>query len=287
MYKMARKKQSQRQRQSQRQTVIVKVGEVKSKRRARRRRAPKRSGGGEQPLIAPIQMPIVSYQTGYGSFPLIQGSSAPPAPEPFPYKAVAEIKKPVMEDVGVGTHGFVEISAPIGTEEVFRKPVAPEKKEIKMMEREDIASIKLGESRFNFEPVREERIEMPRPVGVLPSVGLETERPFIVDREERDRESEERVKMMYEDISSPFWTPRVQSDEPFGGVPQGRRSDGPPLAPEPVAPVPVRRRRQNLPTKAELVEEYKRIYGRNPSSRMTKTQIYVKVLAGLERRELG
>jgi hypothetical protein len=57
-------------------------------------------------MIAPIPMPNVIYQTGYGTFPLIQG---PPIMNPFPYKPPVEIKRPMMEDVGVGTEGFVEI----------------------------------------------------------------------------------------------------------------------------------------------------------------------------------
>ena len=88
--------------QSVRQVVNVNIGEVRRK-RSKRSRRPKREGG---QMMAPIPMPNVIYQTGYGTFPLIQG---PPVMNPFPYKPPVEIKRPMMEDVGVGTEGFVEI----------------------------------------------------------------------------------------------------------------------------------------------------------------------------------
>lgn len=91
--------------QSVRQVVNVNVGEVRRK-RSKRSRRPRSSGGGESQMMAPIPMPNVIYQTGYGTFPLIQG---PPVMNPFPYRPPVEIKRPMMEDVGVGTEGFVEI----------------------------------------------------------------------------------------------------------------------------------------------------------------------------------
>jgi hypothetical protein len=250
--------------------------------------------------MMPIQMPVVAYQTGYGSFPLIQGSSAPPPPpEPFPYRTKVDIQRPLLEDVGVGTHGFAEIPSPPGTEEVFRPSAKSEELFRESSERAKMIS---------------EDIDSLLMQSVLPSKPLEVEKPFVPvsakassgERrpevyEPTAREGIERMDMLFEDMSSemtrmiePFQPSRqpriapVQSDEPFGGVPQGRRSDGPPLAPEPLTPV--RRRRQSLPdmpSKAELVEEYKRIYGRNPPSRMTKTQIYLQLLAGIERKQLG
>jgi len=167
---MARKrKEKVSQRQSQKQTVIVKIGrEDKSKRRTRRRRVPKRSGV-EQPPSMPTPMPVVAYQTGYGNFPMIQGPVAPPVAqpqvtEPFLFKAPAEIKKPVMEDVGVGSHGFVEIVD--SKEEIQPKQFVRPKQYIPP----ETAPIPI--------PV-DERIELPKEVGILPSVGLEAERPFI------------------------------------------------------------------------------------------------------------
>lgn len=92
--------------QSVKQTVIVQVGESKSKRRGKRRTKGGGRGGEQAPQMMPIQAPVVAYQTGYGSFPMIQGA---PIKEPFTYKPPAEIGKSVMEDVGVGTEGFVSI----------------------------------------------------------------------------------------------------------------------------------------------------------------------------------
>lgn len=105
------------------QTVIVKVGD--RKRKSSGRRKPKQE---VREVELPRQMPIIAYQTGYGTFPLIQGSPIMPPkesqssiPEPFAYKPTEEIVKPVMEDVGVGRYGFADIPSPPGTEEVFRK----------------------------------------------------------------------------------------------------------------------------------------------------------------------
>ena len=317
---MARKKQSQRQRQrqSQRQTVIVKVGgEDKPKRRARRRRAPRRSGGGggggDFPPMMPIQMPVVAYQTGYGSFPLIQGSSAPPPPpDSFPYRTKVDVQRPLLEDVGVGTHGFAEVPSPPGTEEVFRpsgksQELFRESSERAKMMSEDIDSLLMQ--------------------SVLPSKPLEVEKPFVPvsarassgERrpevyEPTAREGIERMDMLFEDMSSemnrmmepfqpsapsrePIRIAPVQSDEPFGGVPPEPvikvepfqfRPRAPPAEPERV--VSVRRPRQsvpNIPSKADLVMEYKRVFGRNPPTRLTKMQIYLQIIARLESKKLS
>ena len=108
-----KKKKVISQKQSVKQTVIVKLGEVKRKRAKRSAKPPtaKRRPPSAAGEIAPINLPIVAYQTGYGSFPLMQSTT--PSPDPFPFKkSVEEIVKPSMpmfEDVGVGTEGFVEI----------------------------------------------------------------------------------------------------------------------------------------------------------------------------------
>lgn len=120
-HKKGHKKISQKQ--SVKQTVIVKIGEVKRKRSKRSKRRPREGGEGGQ-SFAPIPMPVVAYSTGYGSFPLIQGA---PVKEPFTYKPTADITRPVMEDVGVGTEGFVTILDKPTKKETLAELIEPAK----------------------------------------------------------------------------------------------------------------------------------------------------------------
>jgi hypothetical protein len=152
---MARKKettQKQRQKQSVKQTVIVRIGESSKRKRSYRKRKPRGESAGE-PYIRPLPSSNVIFQ----STQII----------PVPYQKSPEQKltdpekkpKTLLEDVGVGTEGFVKIlELPSKSETIERmttpvsKEVEMEKSERKQMEREDIASFELGLSKFNTEP---------------------------------------------------------------------------------------------------------------------------------------
>lgn len=104
---MPRTKQSQKQkqRQSVKQTVIVKVGETASKRkRVRRRRKPSGSGGAGIFQTPPLPNNVI-YQSNQTTAVPYQFT-----PEAVP-KITDAVKPPrtIMEDVGVGTEGFVKI----------------------------------------------------------------------------------------------------------------------------------------------------------------------------------
>lgn len=147
---------SVKQTAKQTQIVNVRIGEVKRKRSKRRRRRSGGGGGESMQLQAPIPLPTVSYQTGYGSFPLIQGQ---PVMNPFPYSAPAGIPKPVLEDIGqVGTHGREEILVKPTRGEQLSEMVTPISRgaDLKAQERENVASYKLDEASFYIDkPMRQ------------------------------------------------------------------------------------------------------------------------------------
>lgn len=99
-----KKEQIETQSQNVRQNVTVKIGEETTKRRKQvRRRKPTRGGGGQaQFLTQPPLPPNVIYQSS-------QYTPIPFTPEPTRKITDAEPKKPRLDDVGVGTEGFVKI----------------------------------------------------------------------------------------------------------------------------------------------------------------------------------
>lgn len=149
---------SVKQTAKQTQIVNVRIGEVKRKRSKRSKRRRGGGGGESMQLSAPIPLPTVSYQTGYGSFPLIQGQSVM---NPFPYSAPAGIPKPTLEDIGqVGTSGREEILVKPTKSEQLSEMIAPisrgEDLKAQMQERGKPASFKLDEASFYIdEPMRQ------------------------------------------------------------------------------------------------------------------------------------
>jgi hypothetical protein len=144
--------QKQKQRQSVKQTVIVKVGETPKRKRTYRKRVSR--GGqpkGEEQYIRPLPASNVIYQSTQYLPQILEQTPTPKITEPE--------KKPktLLEDVGVGTEGFVKILELPSKRETIERLTTPveaemEKKERKQMEREDVASIELGLSKFNTEP---------------------------------------------------------------------------------------------------------------------------------------
>jgi len=104
--KVQNEKQEQNEKQSQnvRQNVTVKIGEevVKKRKQVRRRKTTRGGGGKAQFISQPPLPPNVIYQSN-------QLTPIPFAPEPTRKITDAEPKKPRLEDVGVGTEGFVKI----------------------------------------------------------------------------------------------------------------------------------------------------------------------------------
>jgi hypothetical protein len=105
--------------QKQKQTQIVNVnihGEAKRKstrRRKRRQPKPTMEDIASADYLQPRQMPIVAYQTGYGTYPIIQGQPAQSVPAPQPFYMTPPAPRSISlvpEDIGqVGTEGAVEI----------------------------------------------------------------------------------------------------------------------------------------------------------------------------------
>jgi hypothetical protein len=99
-------KQKQKQAQNVKQSVVVKIGEVAKKRkRTYRRKSSGGSAGGSQQLQPQSLPPNVIYQS----------NQITPVPVQFNPEPVTKITEPapkpktIMEDVGVGTEGFVKI----------------------------------------------------------------------------------------------------------------------------------------------------------------------------------
>jgi len=86
---MKKTSQRQKQKQSVKQVVNVRIGEVKHKKSKRRRakRQPSAEAMDMANYLTPQQMPLVAYQTGYGTFPLTQGSS-------FTYQPTPQLSQP-------------------------------------------------------------------------------------------------------------------------------------------------------------------------------------------------
>jgi hypothetical protein len=108
MPKKSSAKKSIKQRQEQQQNITIKIGELKKKKPRRRPRKGPKAPGSEAPLR---QLPPVVYQTlpqlvGYN--PPQPTITAPPKP-PTSIVAPVKAKTTILEDVGVGTEGFVEI----------------------------------------------------------------------------------------------------------------------------------------------------------------------------------
>jgi hypothetical protein len=105
--------------QKQKQTQIVNVnirGEPKRKstrRRKRRQPKPTMEDVARADYLQPQQLPIVAYQTGYGTYPIIQGQPAQNVPPPQPFYMTPPAPRSISlvpEDIGqVGTEGAVEI----------------------------------------------------------------------------------------------------------------------------------------------------------------------------------
>ena len=179
--KEKRTRQKQKQRQKQTQNVVVNIqGEPK---RARRRRAQKRP----QPDVAlidylqPRQMPTVVYQTGYGTYPIIQGQQppAPPSqPKPFymepPQPTIVDMtadfsrmRVPVLEDTGmVGTEGFVEILERPTKREQLAEFITPVKKPKVPTVEEPMQSVDMEPIPFYKLP----RIDVERPFFTVPGL---------------------------------------------------------------------------------------------------------------------
>ena len=194
--------------QSVKQTVIVKVGEQAKRKHRRRRRRERRQQQEEiqQQIQAPIQMPVVAYRTGYGGFPLIQGA---PVQEPTrpPPRITATV--PVMEDVGTGTHGFADIPAPAGTEEVYKK-IKPAHSEMVRVPEENVFPSKPKESDKQLippppegKPIREpwiERFNMYK--ADLESMMMANEPPTKTITKKQYEQWKDREKMFLEDLRS-------------------------------------------------------------------------------------
>lgn len=199
--------QKQKQKQSVRQTVIVKVGETSKRKRTYRKRT---SRGGMQPIQSTPLPPNVIYQsTQYIPVPFEQ-TPAPKITEPE--------KKPktLLEDVGVGTEGFVKIlELPTKKEQIesmiipVSKDAQMEKAERKQMEREDISSLQLGLSKFNTEPkpritqqIAEPQIELEGAPKGMPRMDSAREEEAITAQSEKMAQfkpsSESILSSMYE-----------------------------------------------------------------------------------------
>jgi hypothetical protein len=113
---MKKTSQRQRQKQSVKQVVNVRIGEVKSK-KSKRRRAKRQPSGADADFLnylTPQQMPLVAYQTGYGTFPLSQGSAftyqpTPQLSQPTPATTFPTSTQPQWEDTGLYGSGGANI----------------------------------------------------------------------------------------------------------------------------------------------------------------------------------
>lgn len=201
--------QKQKQRQSVKQTVIVKVGDTPKRKRTYRKRI-SRGESSQEPYIRPLPSANVIYQsTQYVPVPFEQ-TPAPKITEPE--------KKPktLLEDVGVGTEGFVKIlELPTKKEQIesmiipVSKDAQMEKSERKQMEREDIASFELGLSKFNTEPkpritqqIAEPQIQLEGTPKGMPTMDSAREQEAITAQSEKIAQfkpsSESILSSMYE-----------------------------------------------------------------------------------------
>lgn len=161
---MAKRKHSrttQKQRQKQTQIVNIRLGESPKKKRSsrRKRRQPTMEDIAKADYIQPQQMPLVVFQSGYGSGPLTQ-SQPQQQQQPF-YMMPPQPRtiRLVPEDIGqVGTEGRVEIlDQPTRREQLaeLTSPVSlPIPAEQKAQQFNPMANI--GEFQFGVQPVAEQ-----------------------------------------------------------------------------------------------------------------------------------
>jgi hypothetical protein len=147
--------QRQKQKQSVKQVVNVRIGEIKHKKskRKRARRQPSAEAIDMANYLTPQQMPIVAYQTGYGSFPVSQGNafSYQPTPQltsPTPATTFPTSTQPQWEDTGLVGSGGAAVILPQPTKkeqlEEFVQPVA------KAMPSFESSQIGIGDNSTDF-----------------------------------------------------------------------------------------------------------------------------------------
>jgi hypothetical protein len=179
--------QKQRQKQSVKQSVVVKIGAdvVKKRKRVRRRQSSKGTG---QFLTQPPLPANVIYQSN-------QLTPIPFAPEPAPKITDSEPKKPRLEDVGVGTEGFVKIlELPTKREQLesMTAPIAKMEKTLPPKFEQKTPSLTMGlESdlpSFSNIPASEAPLnKMREPLNkglIIPPLSEATEFPMSKERED-------------------------------------------------------------------------------------------------------
>ena len=122
---MAKRKSKATQKQKQKQTQIVNVnirGEPKQKstrRRKRRQPKPTMEDLARADYLQPQQLPIVAYQTGYGTYPIIQGQPAQNVPPPQPFY----MTPPAPRSISLVPEWQIETE---GTSQILEQPTKQE-----------------------------------------------------------------------------------------------------------------------------------------------------------------
>ena len=236
---MARKykhKQKQKQSQSVKQTVIVKLDGEKRKVKRRYKRKPKVEQK-EQQVMPTSLPPNVVYQSS-------QYIPYSPQPEPLALQKPVTEGKPIFEDVGVGTEGFVKILDMPTKKEQLETMIIPVSKQIPVAKQEEAFQKKLKEKQDYFTSQREPMGQMPIPMSQQIDIMQERARAKATEMNNMWEENTKKINQTKESIPSIPSIPDIppQFTEPLKPILSMQQVDttkleGIKIGPKPIEPL--------------------------------------------------